>query len=155
MPPSNVLPHRPQPYHLQSRGNWQPFPLASCFPVLPSVSQVFNPPYGGNPPVPSSLCPSQPISRNHKATSSELTSYTAWPVISRAPQSVLEHLLTYPIIYVPSWVWRVMWFKLLFDSPSDRCRLGYHGVWIRFPPFLQRVKEPLLLYYVEMHRFSI
>ena len=33
----------------------------------------------------------------------------------------------------------------LVNSPSTWGRLGYHGVWIRDPPFLPRVKELLLL----------
>ena len=33
---------------------------------------------------------------------------------------------------------------LLFNSPSTRCGLGYHGVQIRAPNFLQIDKEPLL-----------
>ena len=33
----------------------------------------------------------------------------------------------------------------LVNSPSARGRLGYHGVRIRSPPFLPRVKELLLL----------
>ena len=32
MPPSKVLPHRPQPCHLQSRSNWHPFPLVVVTP---------------------------------------------------------------------------------------------------------------------------
>ena len=38
--------------------------------------------------------------------------------------------------------------KLLFNSTSDHCRLGYSRVWIRDPPFLQWDKEPLLRVYV-------
>ena len=48
-----------------------------------------------------------------------------------------------------------MWLKLLYNSLSTNCRLGYDGVWIRSPPFLQWVKEPLPLHYVKLHRFSV
>ena len=42
-----------------------------------------------------------------------------------------------------------MWLKLLlFNSPPAICGLGYHGVWIKAPPFLQVVKElPLHNYF--------
>ena len=39
--------------------------------------------------------------------------------------------------------WLIGW---LVNYPSARGRLGYHGVWIREPPFLPQVKELLLLY---------
>ena len=43
----------------------------------------------------------------------------------------------------------------LVNYPYTRCRLGYHGVWIRSPTFLPRVKELLLLYYVKLRRISV
>ena len=39
----------------------------------------------------------------------------------------------------------VLWSLLvtmLFKYPSGTCRLVYHKLWIRSPPFLQVVKEP-------------
>ena len=43
-------------------------------------------------------------------------------------------------------LWHLLVPLLLFNSSSTRCRLGYHGVWIIYPPFQQLVREPLLLY---------
>ena len=43
-----------------------------------------------------------------------------------------------------------LWLKLLVNYPSNRGRLVYHGVWIRAPTFIPRVKELLLLYYVNL-----
>ena len=44
-----------------------------------------------------------------------------------------------------SFLWRLL-LPLLFNSPSTLCRLGCHGIWTRYPPFLHRNKEPLLHY---------
>ena len=39
--------------------------------------------------------------------------------------------------------------RILLVNYSSTCfRLGYHGVWIRSPPFLQRAKELLPLFYL-------
>ena len=43
----------------------------------------------------------------------------------------------------------------LVNSTSARVRLGYHGVWIRYPPLLPCVKELLLLYYVKLHQIFV
>ena len=43
----------------------------------------------------------------------------------------------------------------LVNFPSTQCSLVYHGVWIRSPPFLHRVNELLLIYYVKLHIFFV
>ena len=58
-------------------------------------------------------------------------------------------------VILSSALWRLLVPLLLFNSPSSCCRLGYHGVWIIYPPFQKWVKEPLLIYDVKLHRFSV
>ena len=55
-------------------------------------------------------------------------------------------------VFVTHYVHLVGW---LINSPSTRCRLGYHEVWIRSPPILPRIKELLLLYYVKLYIISV
>ena len=43
-----------------------------------------------------------------------------------------------------------MWLRLLCDSTSKACGLGYHEVWIKASPFIQAVKEPLMYNYFKI-----
>ena len=47
------------------------------------------------------------------------------------------------IFFLIVFCYLLLTIMLLFNSPSDSCRLVYHGVWIRDPPLLYIAKEPL------------